>query len=168
VPAVVFSEAMRDIGLVIGVAGIGGDLAELERAGGSLETLGDTMAEMWGTGVSTKRRRDALADLLPKTSIAGRWMLAGPWLVVSGNRGTYRIHLRTGAVFVEPDGRFLHIVPKPKQPDRIFLPFEQQGGLLSEIVSKAFLLADDEHITVREMLKQLPPIGGPGTASRLP
>jgi hypothetical protein len=158
---------MRDIGLVIGVAGIGGDLAELERAGGSLETLGDTMAEMWGTGVSTKRRRDALAELLPKTSIGGRWMLVGPWLVVSGNRATYRIHLRTGAVFVEPDLRVIDIVASPKQPDGIFLPFEEHGGLLSDIVATAFLLADDEHITDSQILKQLPPIGESlGTGSR--
>jgi hypothetical protein len=155
VPSLVFSEAMRDIGLLVGVAGIGQDIEEVERAEGSVETLGDALAQLRGFGASTRLRRAALAQLLPRTSIASRCRIDDDWLEVQGQQATYRINIRRGSVFMEPGHWHLCIVPDWKQPDRVFLPFEEEGGLLSEIVSKAFLLADDEHITDPEIVQQL-------------
>jgi hypothetical protein len=58
---------------------------------------------------------------------------------------------------MEPNDQYLCIVPDRKRPERIFLPFEEDGGRLSQIVSLAFLLADDDKITdpaIREQLRR--------------
>ena len=72
VPALAFSEAMRDIGLVVGVAGVTGDRAALEQAGADLVPLKDQLAESFGWGEPSWLRRDALTQLLPRTAIAER------------------------------------------------------------------------------------------------
>jgi hypothetical protein len=55
---------------------------------------------------------------------------------------------------MEPDGRFLCIVPSRGKQHEVFLPFE--GDIrLSEILSKAFLLAADTKIRDRTIIDQL-------------
>jgi hypothetical protein len=41
------------------------------------------------------------------------------------------------------------------EPYGVFLPFEEDGGLLSVIISKAFLLADDASITDPTITRQI-------------
>lgn len=58
---------------------------------------------------------------------------------------------------MEPNARYLCIVPgsgKNLGGDRVVLPFEGDG-LLSIILSKAFLLAEDEKITDSTILSQI-------------
>jgi len=57
---------------------------------------------------------------------------------------------------VLPDDSYLCIQPdrRPGQAGQLFLPFEEDG-LLSVIISKAFLLADDDKITDSTILVQL-------------
>lgn len=43
-----------------------------------------------------------------------------------------------------------------RAPDRLLLPFEEDGGVLAVALSKAFLLADDASITDPSTLRQLP------------
>jgi hypothetical protein len=65
---------------------------------------------------------------------------------VRGELHTYRIHLGSASVLIEPDDSYLCIVPSVrKMPDRVFLPFEDER--LTLILSKAFLLADDTRIS---------------------
>jgi hypothetical protein len=79
--------------------------------------------------------------------IADRCELVGRFLVVHGKLRTYRIHVGSGNVLMEPYDEFLCIVPaRDPRTARMFLPFEEEGRL-SEIVSKAFLLADDDAIS---------------------
>jgi len=99
-------------------------------------------------------RRELLADLLPRLAIADRCELGDTFLRVRGDRGSYRIHLSSGAVTTEPDARFLCIVPSRGKGHDVFLPFE--GDLrLSEILSKAFLVAADTKIRDRTIVRQL-------------
>ncbi|MBD3147323.1 hypothetical protein IEQ31_29700, partial [Microbispora camponoti] len=51
---------------------------------------------------------------------------------------------------------YLCIVPRGSG-DRVFLPFEEDGGMLSVIVSKAFLLAADTEITDPTIVRQIRP-----------
>jgi hypothetical protein len=154
-PTLAFSEAMRDIGLLVGAAGITGDLPELERAGADLVPISARLVESFGWGEPTWTRRDALAQLPPKTAIAERCTLDYPWLVVvRGDGAKYRIHIRSAAVCVEPEYRFVCVVPNLKQPDRIFLPFEEHGGSSPRSCPRPSLQADDEHITDPEILNQ--------------
>ena len=80
------------------------------------------------------------------------------FLIVRGNLHTYRIHLISGNIFIEPGEQYLCIVFDTKlyaqQEERFFLPFEGDP-LFSLILSKAFLLAEDSKITDPSILSQL-------------
>ncbi len=164
VPAVVFSEVMRDVDLFVGVASIGHDPGWIDGGGDALHPSqwrraadaywhGFNGAELTQSG---RMRRGFLAGLVPKLSIAGRLSLEERHLVVQGGLGRYRIHLGTGNVLMEPDGRYLCIVSGavPRQANSIALPFEGDR-LLSVILSKAAMLAEDEAITDPTILSQL-------------
>ncbi len=70
-------------------------------------------------------------------------------------RTPYRIHLGSANIRVEPDDRYLCIVPRRSAaPRNLFLPFEDER--LSVILSKAFLLAADDAIrdvSIRHQLR---------------
>ena len=70
-----------------------------------------------------------------------------------GDRATYKIHLGSGNVLMEPGSRYLCIVPAAG-PSRVLLPFEGDQTL-TVILSKAFLLADDTKIKDAAIVSQL-------------
>lgn len=157
VPPLVLSDAMRDVDLFVGVASIAAD-----------PTWQDGGEERYGTywrqaafgelPASAEVRKEALARLLPRTRIADRTDLAGRFLRVRGDLRTYRIHLGSGNVLMEPDDSYLCIVTArggTAATGRVFLPFEEDGGMLAVVLSKAFLLADDRAITDPTITRQL-------------
>lgn len=155
VPPLVFSEAMRDVDLLVGVASIAADPTWADRGQ-------DRHLDYWHHASfgdlteSAETRRAALERLLPRTRIADRVSLDGRFVRVRGQLRTYKIHIGSGNILMEPNDQYLCIVPsRDKGPDRIFLPFEEDGGRLSLIVSKAFLLADDVTITDPSILRQI-------------
>ncbi|MFI0372488.1 DUF4132 domain-containing protein [Actinomadura sp. 1N219] len=151
VPPLVFSEAMRDVDLFVGVTSIATD--EMWEDG---EAHAYWVREWYADPAeSTQTRRDALERVLPRTKIADRCSLDGRYLTVRGRLRTYKIHLRSANVVMEPDDAFLCIVPERRRaaPGRVFLPFEEE--LLSLILSKAFLLAADDEITDESILLQI-------------
>ena len=154
VPPLVFSEAMRDLDLFVGVASIALDPNWADRGT-------DPYYDYWRQAsfgplsATAEVRRDVLARLLPGTRIADRVELGDRYLRVRGNRGTYKVHLGSGNVLVEPDDRYLCIVPASStRAKRVLLPFEGDG-VLSVILSKALLLADDDKVTDPTILHQL-------------
>jgi hypothetical protein len=76
-------------------------------------------------------------------------------LIVRGDCGTYRIHLDSGNVMMDP-GRYLCIVCARGGPKTgtVLLPFEDDA-LLGVILSQAFLLAADPKITDPTILQQM-------------
>ncbi|MFB4309084.1 DUF4132 domain-containing protein [Actinomadura sp. GTD37] len=150
VPPLVFSEAMRDVDLFVGVASIAADpLWEDGEAH-------DYWVREWHAdpGESARTRRDALERILPRTRIADRCALDDRHLVVRGELRTYKIHLGSANIVMEPDGVFLCIVPERRAPGAaVFLPFEDER--LSLVLSKAFLLAADDTITDESILTQI-------------
>lgn len=154
VPPRVLSEVLRDVDLFVSVPSIGMDPNWLD--GGE-----DRHREYWNTvafgelGPTATTRREILTDLLPRLRIADRCTLEERFLVVRGDRRTYRIHLGSGHVRMEPDDQYLCIVPaRTATPGKVFLPFDDDRTL-SVILSKAFLLADDRKITDATILLQL-------------
>ncbi|MDQ7908084.1 DUF4132 domain-containing protein [Phytohabitans sp. ZYX-F-186] len=149
VPPLVLSEVMRDIDLFIGVASVGNDPTWSD---GGPE---GRFREYW-TGYSfgelsqtARTRRDLLTRLLPRLAIAARCEIAGRFLRVRGDLCTYKIHLGSGNILMEPHDEYLCIVPDRSAPagtDQLFLPFEGDRTL-ALVLSKAFLLADDRRIT---------------------
>jgi hypothetical protein len=156
VPALVFSELMRDVDLFVGVAGIEADPNWTDREGVTgfrdhwrEQSFGDLTQ-------SAVTRRDVLARLLPKLKIADRCTLDGRFLVVRGDLQIYRIHLGSGNILMSPGDRYLCIVPSRGGPleRNVRLPFDGDS-LLSVIISKAFLLADDRGISDPSIVSQL-------------
>ena len=152
VPPMAFSEIMRDIDLFVGVASVGNEPTWAH----------DRHRTYWGAnafgelGETAKTRDDVLGRLLPRLKIAGRCRLDGRFLVVRGDLRTYKIHLGSGNVLMEPNDQYLCIVPGPSEEDRgdLFLPFEGDKTL-AIILSRAFLLADDKAIKDQTIMSQI-------------
>ena len=157
VPPIVFSEAMRDVDLFVSVTSIGADYVWPDGAPERHDRLGAYWQEAWNqpmTG-SAETRRDALARLIPGLVIADRLELTDRWLVVRGDLRTYRIHLVSGNILMEPADTYLCIVPnRGGAADKLFLPFDDDPTL-SVILSKAFMLARDSKITDRLITTQI-------------
>jgi hypothetical protein len=111
VPPLVLSEVLRDVDLFVGVAGVGND--PTWRGGGP----GGRHREYWnayGFGDLTEnaRTREAVPErLVPRPAIADRCEIDGRFLRARGTRHTYRIHLGSGNILVEPGDRYLCVVP---------------------------------------------------------
>src|SRR5205823_7166897 len=111
VPPRAFSEAMRDVDLFVSVASIGADPNWQDRGERRYDDYWERTVFPDELTESARVRRELLVDLVPRLAIADRFELDGTFLRVRGDRGSYRIHLASGAVIMEPDGRFLCIVP---------------------------------------------------------
>jgi hypothetical protein len=155
VPPLLFSEVMRDIDLFVGVASVGNDPTWND--GGTDRRHADywqsySFGELSETAVT---RRGVLERIIPQLKIADRCTFSDRFLIVRGERRTYRIHLGSGNILMEPDNQYLCIVPAQRSKhDAVFLPFEGDSRL-SVILSKALLLADDLSITDRAILSQI-------------
>lgn len=153
VPPVVFSEAMRDVDLFVGVTSIAADPEWADRGEDRYGAYWRETAFAELTA-SAELRRDVLARILPRTKIAGRCALDGRYLTVRGDLRTYRIHLGSANILMEPDDSYLCIVPDRRGGvGKVFLPFEDER--LTLILSKAFLLAADTEITDETILHQI-------------
>ncbi|WP_144127571.1 DUF4132 domain-containing protein [Catellatospora sichuanensis] len=136
VPPIVFSEVMRDLDLVVSVAGT--DPARLD------------------SPARAQSRAEVLTALIEDLGLR-RVTVEGTAAVVRGSRAVYRVHLTSGSIHVEPGG-YLCVVPdgfgrKPHR--RLFLPFADDDAMTSVVLSKVLLLAEDEKITDSSILAQL-------------
>ena len=163
VPALIFSEVMRDVDLFVGVCSVGADPTWQDGGRGGFGR------EYWQTyafgslSASAESRREIISHLLPKLKIASQCALDDKFLVVRGNIRTYKIHLGSGNILMLPNDQYLCIVSSNRSDDaKVFLPFEGDRTL-SLILSKAFLLAADEKIADPTILHQIrSPFGAAG------
>lgn len=157
VPALVFSEVMRDVDLFASVCSIGTDPEW--RDGGDQRHRAYWEGFAFGALSGTAETRKAvLSDLLPRLAVRDRCEIDGRFLVVRGTKRTYRIHLGSGNILMDPNGQYLCIVPArggaAGGERKVQLPFEGDA-LLSIILSKAFLLAGDAKIKDPSILSQI-------------
>ncbi|MCA9042133.1 MAG: DUF4132 domain-containing protein, partial [Planctomycetaceae bacterium] len=157
IPALVFSEIMRDVDLFVGVASVGNDPTWQD--GGPEGRYRDYWYKYaFGTlQESAKTRRVVLERLIPRLKIASRCHLDERFLYVEGTRHTYKIHLGSGNILISTNDSYLCIVPDARtrlNQDSLYLPFEGDSTL-SIILSKAFLLAADDKIKDPTILRQL-------------
>ena len=104
-----------------------------------------------------KTRKAVLEKLLPRLKIKEIAHIEGKFLIVQGKLRTYKIHIGSTNILMEPNDQYLCIVPSRKkntQTDKLFLPFEGDRGL-SVVLSKAFLLAADDKITDSTIISQI-------------
>jgi hypothetical protein len=154
VPPLVLSETLRDVDLFVSAASIAHDrrrpaLSTPRHRGYWEQASFGPLAE------SAVVRRAALARILPGTRIADRVTIADRYLRVRGDLRVYNIHLGSGNVLMEPNDAYLCFDSPPDRDGPLFLPFEEDGGLLAMILSKAFLLAADTTITNPALLAQI-------------
>ncbi|MCY1250757.1 hypothetical protein D9M72_644250 [compost metagenome] len=91
------------------------------------------------------------------TRLKGKWTLHGRFLEVTGKLRSYKIHLGSSNILMQPNDQYLCIVPDAKartQSTPQYLPFEGDA-MLSIILSKALLLIDDDKISDPAITRQL-------------
>jgi hypothetical protein len=156
IPPLVFSEVMRDVDMFVGVASVGNDPTWSD--GGPNGQYRD----YWGAvsfgelNGSAKTRKEVLERLVPRLKIGKLCTFEERFLVVKGKVRTYRIHLGSGNILMEPNDQYLCIVPKQGEVEdgKVLLPFEGDRTL-SVILSKAFLLAEDNKIKDETIVRQI-------------
>jgi len=158
IPALVLSEVLRDVDLFVGVASVGNDPNWQD---GGPDGRYATYWQNYSFGELTETaqtRRAVLERLLPRlTKIRNRCTLEDRFLVVRGDLRTYKIHLGSGNILMKPNDQYLCIVASRSTtagPSDVFLPFEGDG-VLSIILSKAFLLAADRNIKDQSITRQI-------------
>jgi hypothetical protein len=161
VPALVLSEAMRDVDLFVSVCSVALDPAWRDAGDEEMQLQWRELA--FGELVESARiRRQLLERALPELSIADRCAVYDRELVVEGRRATYRIHLGSSQVRVDPHGSLL-VVPRARagaaELARLFLPVETDDTLAA-VLGTAFLLANDDAITDETFTSQFPADGG--------
>lgn len=126
VPARVFSEALRDVDLIVSIAHATGANPE--------------------AAVSTVAMR---ADLIRETCAVlglGNVALHPSHAAIAGTLGNYRVHLASGLVHRETGPALpLSDVPEPER-GRIFLPFADEDPLTASIITRVILFAGDAEI----------------------
>lgn len=161
VPPLVFSEVMRDVDLFVGVCSVGADPTWLDGGADGRHVAWNDYWREFAFGelsVSAATRYAVLERLLPRLKIADRCRLDDRFLIVRGDLRTYRIHLGSGNILMEPNDQYLCIVPgrglDGTVGGQLFLPFDGDSTL-SVILSKAFLLADDRSIKDPTITRQI-------------
>lgn len=129
----IFSEAMRDVDLIVSVAHITGTDPEASR--------------------SSVEMREALIRETCRLLDLNNVRLEPPTIYIQGTRGAYRVHLSSGVVHLQP-GRMLYLQPVADR-ERLFLPFADDDPKSVEILSKVLLLAEDGLIRDPGLLAQL-------------
>lgn len=140
VPPTSFSEAMRDLDLVVTIA---------------IPDGSDENHERFTSAASIAARTDLLRAMAPSLG-ERRLEFHERYVLVHGKLADYRIHLASGHVYIEP-GAYLCIIPASLHDhSRVRLPFAEQDNKTAEIVSKVMLLAHDDEIKDASILRQIP------------
>ncbi len=135
IPPILFSEAMRDMDLVVSVAHVGGVDPEASH--------------------STVEMRTAIAAELVKLLKLGNVEFIGSHAKIHGTLSGYSVHMGSGIVHAEGRG-MLAILPVHSQArGRIFLPFADEDPKTAEIMSKIILLSEDKKIKDPGILSQI-------------
>jgi len=159
VPPLVLSGTMRDVDMFVGVASVGNDPNWSD--GGPEGRYRDywTSYSFGALSQTAKTRKQVLQRLIPRLKIADRCRLEERFLIVEGDLRTYKIHLGSGNILMEPNDQYLCIVATRGPAtgglgSKLFLPFEGDRTL-AIILSKDFLLAEDTEIKDPTILHQI-------------
>jgi len=156
VPDIVFSEVLRDIDLFVGVASVGNDPTWQDSGG--IPRYNDYWENYSFGDLSeiAKTRKSILENLVPRLKINKVASIQDKFLVVKGKLRTYKIHIGSTNILMEPNNQYLCIVPDRSKNSKtdLYLPFEGDSGL-SVVLSKAFLLAEDDKITDSTITSQI-------------
>lgn len=133
VPALLFSEIMRDADLVASVAQATEDYAS--------------------SSESMQRRAELVTALMAQIGL-DKVRCEGHFAHIQGTLANYRVHLGSATIHIEP-GNYLCVVPARDDGEKVYLPFADTDKKMSEVISKIFLLIDDQSITDKSILAQI-------------
>jgi len=155
VPVRLLSETMREADLFVGVSSVGNDPAWHDQ-GPTPEARDYWHSYSFGVLDNfAETRKQVLQALLPRLKIRDKAHIEGKFLIVDGKLNTYKIHLGSSNILMAPGDRYLCIVPGAvSKSAALALPFDGDNRL-SVILSKALMLADDDKITVSNIVSQL-------------
>jgi hypothetical protein len=157
VPAIVYSEVMRDVDLFTTVSAAGDDASWCDQGGtGVLASQLDASELTAIVGL----RVDMLSRVLPLTPIASRCKIDRSWLEVRGELGTYRIQVSWGGVVrVTDSGLFQRLNIPHKLLEDVSADFSEFPIDLDHrtetILRKAYVLANDGQIDSPDLIRQL-------------
>jgi hypothetical protein len=160
VPAIVYSEIMRDVDLFTSVCAVGDDETWSDQGERGIGVFARRL-DVRDFSVVTALRSEMLSRVLPHTSIASRCKLTKGSLEIQGQLGTYRIQLGWGGALLDTDSvtRWLKIPQKLLDAVTLDLgavPIDLDPRT-EMILRKAHILADDWKIDSPELVRQLMP-----------
>ena len=151
------AEILLDVDLFVGVASVGNDPTWQDTGGVPAYRDYWTSYSFGDLSEVAKNRKEILSTLVPRLKINNVAEIKDKFLVVTGKLRTYKIHIGSTNILMEPNDQYLCIVPdrsKKNYADNLFIPFEGDSGL-SVILSKAFLLAEDDKIVDTTITSQI-------------
>jgi hypothetical protein len=160
VPAILYSEVMRDVDLFTSVSAVGEDETWADQGDRGTGIFSDDFSIQELSSL-IGLRREMLSLVLPHTPIHDRCKIHKNWLEVQGQLGTYRIELAWGgaSLVTEPTFRWLKI--QRKILDSVSLDFSaipiDLDYRTETILRKAHVLADDWKIDSPDLIQQLMP-----------
>lgn len=158
VPAIVYSEVMRDIDFFTSVAGSGEDETWADQGDRGTGVIG-SQTDVDGLSAMLALRIEILSRVLPLTAVADRSKIEKSWVEVRGQLGTYRIHISFGGVarMTDAGARPLSIPQQLLEAvdiDVLAFPIELDHRT-EMILRKVHVLADDWKIDSEELIRQL-------------
>jgi hypothetical protein len=159
VPAIVYSEVMRDVDLFTTVSAAGEDLSWSDQGERGTGVLAPTL-DLAGLTAIVELRLDMLSRILPLTPIASRCTIQPGWLEVRGALGTYRIQVPWGGVVrVTDSGLFQRLIIPRQLLETVAMDFSalpiDLDSRTETILRKACVLANDGHIDSPDLIRQL-------------
>ena len=135
VPPLIFSEAMRDIDLVVSVAHVGG--VDPEASYSTIETRAAIVREL------------TVMLNLPHISVEKQHVL------IEGSLAQYSINLGSGTVHKVGGAMMPILAVQSQHRGRIFLPFADEDPRTAEIMSKIVMLSEDNTIKDPSILQMI-------------
>jgi hypothetical protein len=158
VPAIVYSEVMRDVDLFTSVSAIGRDESWTDQGDRGTGVLGSLM-DVEELSAVLALRIEMLSRVLPLTPIAAQCKIEKAWLTVQGQLATYRIQIPWGAVVRLTDAGARHIAIPQDVLDRVPLDMSAFPIDLDHrtemVLRKAYVLANDWKIDSPDLIQQL-------------
>ncbi|HYY72815.1 MAG TPA: DUF4132 domain-containing protein, partial [Candidatus Bathyarchaeia archaeon] len=160
VPALVYSEIMRDVDLFTSVCAIGDDETWFDQGDRGIGVVFEKF-DIGEVNATISLRMDLLSRVLPHTRIANRCRVERQWLEVRGQLGTYQIHLgwSGAALMADKSPRWLRIPQKIlSDVDLGLKDLPIDLDYRTELaLRKAYILADDWKINSPDLVRQLMP-----------
>lgn len=135
VPERLFSEVMRDLDLVVGVAHAGG--IDPEASASTIEMRARLVSET--------------CQLLRLNNVR----VDGNYIKIDGKRESYSVHLGSATTSVLPGSVLIIVAVHSQYRGRLFLPFADDDPKTAEVLAKTLLLARDEEIKDPSILAQI-------------